>query len=109
MRIKLTPEQIEELKNDGYMEIEEPENKTNVYLEFSKGLNFTYCEIRMHDDNTQTYCFDEVDLKKLKPRKPIDPSYYNDRPLCPTCQAYMIVNYPCCPICGQAIDWRERS
>ena len=106
-------EQIEQFKNDGYIDLEWGKNR--FYIEADKDGNFIYGEVSSMFDNEDgdssrsSYCFDTQDLQKMRPRRPYDPSYYHDYPLCPSCSTYMIYKFECCPKCGQALDWRGRD
>lgn len=113
MKIELTSEQLDQLRKDQYLDIDLG-NGASLYFEFNSNDSFLYGEI--HDPNPKigmekrnTYTFDVENLNKLKPTKPDDPSWYHNDPLCPTCETYMIYKFECCPRCGQALDWRDRS
>lgn len=113
MNIKLTPEQIDELRKDSFLNIDLG-NGATMYFEFNTDSTFLYGEIydsnsNIGKDKRKTYVFDCEALSKIKPTKPDDPSWYHNDPLCPTCGTYMIYKFECCPRCGQALDWRDRS
>lgn len=110
MKIKLTPEQIEQLKEDEYLDIDLG-NGAALYFEFNKDGTFAYSEIfnQKGTDRRKAYAFSYEDLERLLPKKPHDPSYYHNDPLCPNCGTYLIYKFECCPKCGQAIDYRERE
>lgn len=113
MKIELDPEQIDLLRENRYLNIDLG-NGSSIYLEFESDGSFSYGEIwnpnpKIGIEKRKTYSFSSEDLGKLKPEKPDDPSWYHNDPLCPTCQTYMIYKFECCPRCGQALDWRDRS
>ena len=109
MKIELTPEQYEQLKEDNYLDIiiNEPEG-ISIYIEYGTQMNFLYGEINQTRlaGYPKGFCFDDETLKKLKTEKPIS-SYNSDYKKCPTCLTPLIYNYECCPKCGQVIDWRQ--
>ena len=112
MKIELTPEQIQQFQEDGYIILDWGKNR--FYIEVDKNGHFLYGEVSSvfneeDDMKRKAYCFDEKDLQKMHPRKPYDPSWYHNEPLCPSCQAYMIYHFEHCPKCGQKLDWSERN
>lgn len=113
MKIDLTDEQMNQILKDGFLSIQS-NSGFGIYIEYGKDLNFEYGEIN-HSKQTKElgyesgFVFNEDDLKRLKPRKPTDPNFYHDEPLCPNCRAYMLYQFECCPKCGQVLDWRERT
>jgi hypothetical protein len=102
MKIKLTEEQIAQMYEDSYLDIE-LEDRAKLYFEFNNDKTFSYAEIYNPKPARNGYCFDEKDLKKLVPTKPYDPSWHHDWPTCPSCGTYMIYNFECCPKCGQTL------
>ncbi len=108
MNIKLTSEQIEELKKDSYLSIDLGDG-AYLYYERNSDGTFSYGEIcdPKVDKNQQrkSYSFDTEGLQKLIPTKPDDPSWHHNYPLCPTCGTYMIYNFEHCPKCGQELLW----
>jgi len=112
MKIELTPEQIEQLHQDHYIDLGWGKNR--FYIEIDKNGNFSYAEVSAVFDEEdemkrRAYWFDTKSLQKMAPRKPYDPSYYRNDPLCPSCSAYMIYHFEHCPKCGQKLDWSERN
>lgn len=108
MKIELTKEQIDKIYN-GYLEID-LDDGAGLYFEFnSSDKSFLYGEIFNPKGigRREKFCFDAEDLGKLIPKKPTDPSYYHNAPLCPTCGTYMIYNFEHCPKCGQELRWSE--
>lgn len=108
MKIVLTQEQIEQLKTDTYLEID-MSNGARMYFEFDGDGTFSYGEIYNQKDEVgrrNGFYFDSNDLERLISKRPNDPSFYHNDPLCPNCGTYMIYQFECCPKCGQRIDWR---
>lgn len=109
MKIELTPEQYEELKEDEFLDIKISEKDgMSLYIEYGSHMGFLYGEI--HQSRIQglpkALVFDEEGLRKLRPEKPVK-SYTSEYKKCPSCFAPLIYQYECCPKCGQMIDWRE--
>lgn len=108
MRIDLTEEQYKELKEDGVLDIAAPGKGIRLYVEYSETMDVDYIEA-FHDElpkhNRRDYALGWEDLEKLRPKKPDDPSWYHNKPLCPNCGTYMIYNFEHCPKCGQEISW----
>lgn len=107
MEIKLTEEQYKQLKEDRNLEIN-TEHGINLYIAYSSQMDVDYIkayntELPAHSRRDYALCRDE--LETLKPKKPYDPSYYHNDPLCPNCQTYMIYKFEHCPRCGQHLDW----
>ena len=103
MEIKLTEEQLKEIRYDGYLDIIGDDN-FGLYLEISSNLNSDlYCEI---NDRRTKYAFDNTDLVKIREEKPygLDWKTY---PECPNCNFPLTFHYKHCPECGQKIDWRD--
>ena len=90
MKIDLTEEQYKQLKEDGVLDISAPGDGIQFYIEYN---------------SRRDYALNFEELEKLKAKKPYDPSWYHDKPLCPNCNTYMIYNFEHCPKCGQKIDW----
>lgn len=109
MDIKLTPEQVEEFLGDEYINIEIGDYRLYMEIEPGCGGRMWYFEaVKSKNGRTeQGYAFDITELEKLQPKRPTDPSYYHNDPLCPNCQTYLIYNFEHCPKCGQKIDWSE--
>lgn len=109
MQIVLTDEQYEQLKNDRWIEIKAPDNKgIRLYVEYSETMDLDYFEsyhTNLPAKNRRDYALGSEDLEKLRPKKPDDPSWYHNKPLCPNCGTYMIYNFEHCPKCGQEIEW----
>lgn len=111
MRIDLTKEQIEQLKEDGFIDLSW--GKNTFYIETDRTGVFNYFEISsmFSDEGTEHRgCIGVFmsELHKLKPRKPYDPSWHSNEPLCPNCQANMLYKFEHCPKCGQKLDWSEK-
>lgn len=109
MQIVLTDEQYEQLKKDRWIEIKAPDNKgIRLYVEYSETMDLDYFEsyhTNLPAKNRRDYALGSEDLEKLRPKKPDDPSWYHNKPLCPNCGTYMIYNFEHCPKCGQEIEW----
>lgn len=113
MTIKLTSEQMDEFLKDEYITInigETGEENYRLYLELNKDKSVWYIELikTKHGRIEQGYAFDTSDFELLKPKRPHDPSYYHNDPLCPNCGTYMIYHFEHCPKCGQKLDWSEK-
>ncbi len=108
MRIELTDEQVAEFLKDEYIDI--LIGNYRIYLELNNDDSLWYCELveSEHGRTKQGYNFGIPDLEKLKPKRPSDPSYYHNDPLCPNCHSYMIYHFEHCPKCGQKLDWSEK-
>lgn len=108
MEIKATNEQADEFLKDCWTEVQIGDYR--IYLELNKDGSLWYAElIKSKNGKTeQGYAFDTEMLEKMLPKRPYDPSYYHDDPLCPNCQTYMIYQFEHCPKCGQKLDWSEK-
>lgn len=112
MRIDLTKEQIEEFKEDGYIDFIWDKNR--FYVQVDRTGIFEYAEVssNFNDEESEhkaNVCFGMKELQKMRARKPYDPSWHSNEPLCPTCQANMLYKFEHCPKCGQKLDWSERE
>ena len=98
MEIRLTQDQINEYLDDKYIDIIMGDYR--VYLELNPDNSMWYAEfIKSKDGRTeQGYAFDFSDLEKMKPKRPRDPSYYHNDPLCPNCSTYLIYKFEHCPM-----------
>lgn len=108
MDIKLTEEQYAKLKEDKVLSINAPGNGIRLYIEYSETMDVNYFESFHYElpaHNRRDYALGYEDLEKLRPKKPDDPNWHHDKPLCPTCGTYMIYNFEHCPKCGQEIKW----
>lgn len=108
MRVELTKEQAEELVEDGSADI--VIGDYGIYLELNMDGSLWYMELfkKKNGKTEQRYAFDTEMLEKLMPKRPSDPSFYHNDPLCPNCGAYMIYKFEHCPKCGQKLDWSEK-
>lgn len=109
MDINLTQEQIKEFLKNGYINVYMGDYR--FYMELG-GLGsdlISYFELVKSENGktVQSYKHDVGELKLLKPKRPYDPSWYHNDPLCPNCQTYMIYHYEHCPRCGQKLDWSK--
>lgn len=106
--IELTEEQIAEFIKDEYIDIKI--GNYRIYMELTKDKLIWYFElIKSKNGKTeQGYAYDIADLELLRPKRPHDPSYYHNDPLCPNCGTYMIYHFEHCPKCGQKLDWSEK-
>lgn len=110
MEVKLTEEQYAQLKKDGTLGIEAPNNGIRLYVEYSPDMDIDYIEAYHYEKpahSRRDYVLNFEELEKLKPKKPSDPNWYHDKPLCPNCGTYMIYNFEHCPKCGQKLLWSE--
>lgn len=107
MNIDLTAKQQAEFLEDKYINIKAKNYR--IYLELTNDDDPFYMEVvRSKDGKTiKGYSFDATELEKLVPKRPRDPSYYHNDPLCPCCGTYLIYHFEHCPKCGQKIDWSE--
>ena len=95
MKIELTTDQIKQLIDDGFLDIDLGYG-SKLYYECAADGTFNYGEIFDPcglTEKRKSFAFDRKDLNKLKPTKPDDPSWYHNDPLCPTCQTYMIYKF----------------
>ena len=106
MDISLTKEQIDETLEDGWIGIKKQAGPW-IYCEFDRNGGFEYAEYYKPGVKRAEGCFsfNHSDLERLKPKRPNDPSYYSNEPLCPNCRTYMIYKFEYCPRCGQKLDW----
>ena len=107
MEIKLDKNQIEEFHEDNYVSIELGDIR--FYFETDRDGAPWYFEIvqRKNGKTIKGCAHDMSELEKLLPKRPTDPSYYHNDPLCPKCGTYMIYHFEHCPRCGQKLDWSE--
>ncbi len=107
MNIKLSDEQVQEFLSDGYVNIEFGDY--SIYMELAQDIMYYFELIKSKNGKTeQGYAFDTTDLDRLKSKRPNDPSYYRNDPLCPNCHSYMLYHFEYCPKCGQKLDWSEK-
>ncbi len=109
MEIRLTEEQIEQFLENEYIRIVIGDDY-RIYVELdSDGDLIWYFELvkSKNGKTVQIYKHDVGELELLTPKRPHDPSWYHNDPLCPHCQTYMIYNFDHCPKCGQKLDWSE--
>ena len=108
MKIICTDEQVKEFLDDEFVEIKIGNHR--IYAELDREKNFWYFEMvkSINGKTLQGYAYDITELEKLKSKRPNDPSYYHNDPLCPNCGTYMIYQFEHCPKCGQKIDWSEK-
>lgn len=107
-KIDLTDGQVIEFVDDGYLEIVAGDYR--IYMELdSREKRIWYFElVKSNNGRTeQAYAHDVGELELLLPKRPRDPSYYHNDPLCPHCGTYLIYHFEHCPKCGQKIDWSE--
>lgn len=111
MRITLSQNQMQQLREDMWLEVKDDESGFGIYVEVGTDgqdkIHFLYGEFR--GKLRKDYCVNYEDLEKLKPRRPNDPSWYHNDPLCPSCGTYMIYHFDHCPKCGQKLDWSEKG
>lgn len=109
MKIELTKEQVSQFLEDNYISIKMGDYEfyfeTSNYDNMPFYLEFTY---KKNGKTIRSYAHDTAELELLKAKRPHDPSYWHNDPLCPTCGTYMIYNFEHCPKCGQKIDWSEK-
>lgn len=110
MNIELTQEQIEKFLEKGYINVYMGDYKFYMELSDSSTNNIWYFELvkTKNGKTIQAYTHDISELELLRPKRPTDPSWYHNDPLCPNCQTYMIYHYEHCPRCGQKLDWSEK-
>lgn len=109
MKIELTKEQVSQFLEDNHISIKMGDYEfyfeTSNYDNMPFYLEFTY---KKNGKTIRSYAHDTAELELLKAKRPHDPSYWHNDPLCPTCGTYMIYNFEHCPKCGQKIDWSEK-
>lgn len=110
MDINLTQEQIKEFLENGYIIIDMGDYRFYMELSNNNTNNIRYFElVKFENGKTiQAYAHDISELELLKPKRPDDPSWYHNDPLCPHCRTYMIYKFEHCPRCGQKLDWSEK-
>lgn len=108
MDIKVSKEEQEQFLEDKWVNIEIGDYR--FYLELTNDNQMWYIElIKSENGKTkQGYAFDTSDFELLIAKRPHDPSYYHNDPLCPNCGTYMIYHFEHCPKCGQKLDWSEK-
>lgn len=109
MDINLTREQIDDFLKDEYIDINLGDYK--IYMEINhKEKDIQYFElIKSKNGKTiQGYAYDINKLELLESKRPEDPSWYRNDPLCPNCHTYMIYKFEHCPRCGQKLDWSKK-
>ena len=108
MKIELTKEQVSQFLEDNHISIKMGDYEfyfeTSNYDNMPFYLEFTY---KKNGKTIRSYAHDTAELELLKAKRPHDPSYWHNDPLCPTCGTYMIYNFEHCPKCGQKLDWSE--
>lgn len=97
MEINLTDKEMNEFKQDGFLEIRYDKD-FYIYLED----NDLYCELNYQK---KKYAFDSDDLEKLDEKDIL--RWSNGEPRCPSCGTSMIYNFDYCPKCGQKLNWYE--
>ena len=109
MKIELTNEQVSQFLEDNHISIKMGDYEfyfeTSDYDNMPFYLELTY---KKNGKTLRSYAHDIAELELLKPKRPHDPSYWHNDPLCPTCGTYMIYKFEHCPKCGQKIDWSEK-
>lgn len=109
MKIELTKEQVSQFLEDNHISIKMGDYEfyfeTTNYDNMPFYLEFTY---KKNGKTIRSYAHDTAELELLKAKRPHDPSYWHNDPLCPTCGTYMIYKFEHCPKCGQKIDWSEK-
>ena len=109
MKIVLTKEQYEQLQEDRYIDITtSPDRGITLYVEFSSDMDLDYIEsydTSRPKHSRRDYTLNKDELELLIAKKPYDPSWHHNYPLCPNCQTYMIYRFENCPKCGQHLDW----
>lgn len=108
MEFKLTQEQYDKLKEEHFIDISAPDKGIRLYVEFDRDMNLEYLEsydTSRPKQSRSDYALGREDLQLLIPKKPTDPSWYSNSPLCPNCYTYMIYHFEHCPRCGQHLDW----
>lgn len=110
MDINLTQEQIKEFLENGYIHVYMGDYRFYMELSNSSTNNIWYFELvkSKNGKTIQAYAHDISELELLKPKRPTDPSWHHNDPLCPNCRTYMIYHYEHCPRCGQKLDWSEK-
>ena len=108
MKITLSDGDMNDVKTDGFLEIKHPSG-FSIYVEVnSEDCRFEYGEYSQPGKGRKSFCINSDDVLRITPRRPHDPSYYHNYPLCPSCGTYMIYHFEHCPKCGQKLDWSEK-
>lgn len=108
MDINLTQEQIDEFLDNRYINFIIGDYR--IYVQLSRENDIWYFELvkSLNGKTVQSYSHTITELELLRPKRPYDPSWYHNDPLCPHCRTYMIYNFDYCPKCGQKLDWSEK-
>lgn len=109
MKIELTKEQYEQLKDvDGALDIVLTDGHV-LYFEFYDDMGFRYAEvIQTKIPGRKSFGFDDEMIKKTRPERVRERSYYSHGDLvCPTCGASAEFKFDYCPKCGQKLDYSE--
>lgn len=108
MKIELTDEQMNQALQEWWCEITHT-NGFRIYCEIDSEGGFQYGEYYPPGKGRRdAFYVDADDIRRKTPRRPSDPSYYHNDPLCPSCGTYMIYHFEHCPKCGQKLDWSEK-
>lgn len=112
MEIKLDKNQITEFLEDEFIDIQIGDYRVYLEIDHIDKNPFYFEFIRHRRDNKEKGTIgvanNIIELEKLKPKRPEDPRYYHNDPLCPNCGTYMIYKFEHCPKCGQKLDWSEK-
>ena len=108
MKIVLTQDQYNEILEERYLRIKTQDGDFGAYIEYDQDLAACYVEIYSKANGKErARVFDKDDMEKAVAKRPSDPSYFHNDPLCPHCGTYMIYHFEHCPKCGQKLDWSE--
>ena len=113
MKIIFTDEQISQLEDDQYLDIDIGRGG-HLYFEFNAKTNhFVYGEICNpkdgFSDKRKSYVFDNEELERLIPQDPYTSRYSDEYYKCPSCFTPLIYQFECCPKCGQALKWKKKD
>lgn len=106
MIITLTDNQVKQFIEDEWIDIHIGDYQ--MYMELNPDDSMWYWEMKQKGKRESSFAFDVSDLEKLKAKRPNDPSYYHNDPLCPSCGTYMIYQFEHCPKCGQKLDYSNK-
>lgn len=108
MKITLNEEQLEQLAEEQYLDIQ-LNNGSSLYFEFNKDLTFSYCEIinPKSTNRRKTYSFGTEELAKMDETIPYYPFSNIHNPQCPQCMTPLIYKFDYCPKCGQKIVYEK--
>jgi len=100
--MKLTKEQLLELKKDCKLEIQNDENDTVIRLYVTPDLSVVSIEC-----NGEEFSMEEV-MKQVKEKGIVSVNYAREETYeCPDCHHILNFKYDYCPFCSKSIEWKK--